>query len=565
MARLAWPEWMARYQREWAGPDLVAGLTAAAVVIPKALAYASIAGLPLQVGLYTVAVPMLVYAVLGSSGVLSVSTTTTIAILVSAGLDHAHPADAAALTVACATLACLVGVTLLAARLLRLGFIADFISEPVLVGFKAAIGVVIVVDQLPKLLGLHLDKGGFFHNVAALVKAVPQAPPATVIVGVAAIALLVALERWWPRAPAPLVAVAAGIAAVVALDLPAHGVATVGAVPTGLPALVLPDLQLVAALWPPALGIALMSFTETIAAGRAFASPGEPMPQPDRELLATGLSNLLGGLAGAMPAGGGTTQTAVNRSAGARSQLAGLLTALVAVGTMLVLAPLIGLMPEAVLAAVVIVYSVSLVDPAEFREIRQIRRTEFRWALAAFVGVVLLGTLQGVVAAIAISLVALAYQVSDPPVHRLGRKPGTNVFRPRTDEHPEDEYFEGLLIVRPEGRIFFGNAQRLGQKLRPLVAELKPRVLVLDLASVFDLEYTALRMLTEAERRLREEQGVALWLVGLNPGVLEMVRRSPLGDTLGRERMLFNLDVAVERYLALYGGEVLRASEGLTE
>ena len=204
-----------------------------------------------------------------------------------------------------------------------------------------------------------------------------------------------------------------------------------------------------------------MSFTETIAAGRAFATSEEPPLRPNQELLATGLANAGGALLGAMPAGGGTTQTAVNRLAGARTQLAELVTAGATLVTMLLLAPLIGLMPEATLAAVVIVYSIGLIKPAEFRAILKVRRTEFIWALAALAGVVLLGTLKGILVAIVVSLVALAYQVANPPVHVLGRKPGTNVFRPRSTEHPEDETFPGLLLLRLEGRVFFANAERI--------------------------------------------------------------------------------------------------------
>jgi anti-anti-sigma factor len=272
------------------------------------------------------------------------------------------------------------------------------------------------------------------------------------------------------------------------------------------------------------VGIALMSFTETVAAGRAFARSDEPMPGANRELFATGVANAAGALLGAMPSGGGTSQTAVNRQAGARSQLAEIVTAGVTLATMLFLAPLIGLMPQATLAAVVVA------------------------------GVMLLGTLKGILIAIILSLGALAYQVASPPVLVLRRKPGTNVFRPVSKEHPEDETFPGLLLVHLEGRLFFANAERIGQKVRELASEAKPRVVALDLSAVFDLEYTALKMLTEGERKVRED-GVELWLVGMTPAVLAIVQRSPLGQTLGRERMLFNLETAVERWKAR-GGDV---------
>jgi high affinity sulfate transporter 1 len=538
----------------WLRPDLVAGLTVAAVVIPKAMAYATIAGLPVEVGLYTAFLPMVIYAMLGTSRSLSVSTTTTIAILSAAALGQVAPqGEAAALVTACATLTALVGVILLAASVLRLGFVANFISEPVLTGFKAGIGFVIVLDQVPKLLGIHFAKGSFFHNLASIVQALPESSMATVAVGGITVAVLIGMERFARRVPAPLVAVAGSVAAVSLLGLQAQGVHTVGHVPTGLPSLTFPDSSLIARLWPAAVGIALMSFTETVAAARAFVQSGEPLLQPNRELLATGIANMGGALLGSMPAGGGTSQTAVNRFAGARTQVAELVTAGTTLLTMLLLAPVIGLLPDATLAAIVIVYSIGLIKPAEFRAILGVRRTEFVWALVALAGVVLLGTLQGIVVAIVVSLIALSYQVVDPPVHVLGRKPGTEVFRPRTPEHPEDETFPGLLMLRLEGRLFFFNAERVAQKIRPLIETVRPRVVAFDLGSVFDIEYTALKALTEAEERSRAN-GVLLWLVGLTPSVLNVIQHSSLGETLGRERMFFNLEQAVEKYRSLPAG-----------
>ena len=539
------------YEKAWLVLDVVAGLTAAAVVIPKAMAYATIAGLPVQVGLYTALVPTAIYALLGTSRPLSVSTTTTIAILTGAELAHAVPdGDTTALVAACATLTLLVGLMLAASAVLRLGFVANFISEPVLVGFKAGIGIVIVLDQIPKLLGVHVDRGPFLHTLVAIVDVLPQASLPTILVTTAMIGLLVVIEHRLPRAPAPLIAIAAGIVGMAVFDLQAHGVKTVGTVPGGLPPLTPPRWDLIPELWPAALGIALMSFTETIAAGRAFVASGEPTPEANRELLATGLANAGGAWLGSMPAGGGTSQTAVNRMAGARTQLAGLVAGAATLVTMLALARFIGLMPQATLAAVVVVYSMGLIQPAEFATILRVRRMEFVWALAALAGVVVLGTLKGILVAIVVSLFALAHQVADPPLHVLGRKRGTTFFRPLSEEHPDDETFPGLLILRPEGRIFFANAERLRDKIRPLIDAAKPKVVALHLRSVFDLEYSALKMLIEAEQRLRDE-GVLLWLVGLNPGVLAMVRQSPLGETLGRERLLFTLDNAVAKYRAM--------------
>jgi high affinity sulfate transporter 1 len=540
--------WLRGYPKEWLQPDLVAGLTAAAVVIPKAMAYATIAGLPVQVGLYTAFVPMAIYAVLGTSRPLSVSTTTTIAILAAADLGMVVPGgEPAQLMAAATTLTVLVGAMLLLASVLRFGFIANFISEPVLTGFKSGIGLVIVVDQIPKLLGIHFVKGTFFRNVVAIVAHLPQTSTATLILALVMLVLIFGLERFAPRAPAPLLAVAFGIAGSAFLALNRFGVETVGSIPRGFPAFAWPQLDLLEQMWPGAAGIALMSFTETIAAARAFGGPGEPRPVANQELLALGAANLGGGLFGAMPAGGGTTQTAVNRSAGARSQLAELVTAGASLATMLVLAPLIAPMPQATLAAVVVAYSVGLISPGEFRKIRQVRRIEFRWALIAFAGVVVLGTLRGILAAVIVSIVSLVQQTNNPPVYVVGRKRGTDVFRPLSDEHPDDETFPGLLMLRVEGRVYFGNAQRIGDKMLPLIDQARPKVVVIDCSALIDLEYTALKMLTEAEERLRRE-GLTLWMAALNPEVRRVVEQSPLGETLGRERMLFNLQSAVERY-----------------
>jgi sulfate permease, SulP family len=536
------------FEKQWARADVIAGLTAGAVVIPKALAYATIAGLPVQVGLYTACVPMIVYAFTGSSRALSVSTTTTLAILAANALGSVVTnGDAHALATANATLTLLVGALLVAAAVLRLGFVANFISEPVLVGFKAGVAIVIVVDQLPKLFGLHYPKGSFIHNVGAFFAGLPHLSASTLALAALTLIALVLLEHFTPRAPAPLFVVAAAIIAVAVFGLRGHGVETVGAVPAGLPSLTLPDVSLALRIWPDAMGIALMSFTESIAAARAFARNDEPAPDANRELLATGLANAGGALFGAMAAGGGTSQTAVNRQAGARTQLAGVVTAALALAVMLLFSPLMALMPHATLAAVVVFYSIGLFSPAEFRAILKIRRTEFVWALTACAGVVLLGTLEGILVAIIVSLFALAHQVSDPPVYAVKRIPGTNVFRRASSRHPDDEAFAGLLLLRPEGRIFFANAQRVAEKIRPLVNESAARIVVLDLSRVFDVEYTALKMLTEADARLAAH-GTTLWLAGLNPGVLAAVRHAPLGEALGEARMFYNLEHVVTKY-----------------
>ena len=299
-----------------------------------------------------------------------------------------------------------------------------------------------------------------------------------------------------------------------------------------------------------------MSFTETIAAGRAFAAGSDPRPAANRELVATGLANAAGGLLGAMPAGGGASQTSVNQRAGARSQLAGLVSAVAALAVLLFLAPAISLMPQATLATVVIVYSAELISLEEFRAIRAVRTHG-----AALVR----GGLRRRGGA--------RHAQGDPgggasprwrpwPTRptarrstRWGASPAPTSSGAGPAEHPEDETFPGLLLLRVEGRLYFGNAQRVLDLMAALVREAAPRVIVLECSAIFDLEYSALKMLAEAEQRVRERGG-ELWLAALNPEVLRVVLRSPLGQALGRERMFFTLQHAVERFQAVRPGAV---------
>jgi high affinity sulfate transporter 1 len=541
--------WLPSYRKEWLRFDLVAGLTTAAVVAPKAMAFAAIAGLPLVVGMYTSLVPLVIYAVLGTSRPLSVTTTSTIAILTLATLNRVAPGgDPTTLIAAAATLALLSGGYLVLAGFLRLGAIANFISDPVLIGFKSGIGMIIVLDQIPKMLGVHITKSSFFYDIVDICRRLPETSVPTLVLALAMLALMVGMERFTPRIPAPLVAVAIGIAVSTFFGLDKMGVALVGTVQAGLPAFALPDLSLVKQLWPDAMGIALMSFIETAAAGRAFIKQAEPHPDANRELVALGMANLAGSLFSNMPAGGGTTQTAVNNGAGARSQVAGLVAAAVVMATLLFLAPLLSLMPHATLAAVVVIASVGLVSPAEFRAIWKIRSMEFSWALLALAAVLLLGTLKGILAAVAVSMLALINHANRPPIFVLGRKPGTNVFRPLSPEHAEDETYPGLLLLRPEGAMYFANAFRVAERMRALVLEFAPKVLVLDGSAMPDIEFTALMMLIEGERNMQED-GAILWMAALNHAPLLAIHHSPLGERLGRERMFFTLEQAVEKYL----------------
>ncbi|MDG0818242.1 SulP family inorganic anion transporter [Bdellovibrio svalbardensis] len=528
--------------------DIFAGLTAATVIIPKAMAYATVAGLTVSVGLYTALVPLLVYAVLGTSRVLSVTSTTTLGILTAAEVTQLVPdGDLSKVFAVATTLTILVGVFLLIAAILRFGFIANFISTPVLIGFKAGIGLVIVLDQAPKLLGLHIAKQGFFQDAASLVTHLPDYSLMSLLVASGTFLLFFLLKKFAPQSPVSLIVVASSILASWLLNLQSSGVAIVGQIPQGLPPLTLPDLSLIQSLIPGALGIALMSFTESIAVARAFHKTGEPPINSNRELIATGAANAIGGLFGAMPCGGGTSQTAVVRAAGGSSQKTSIVVALASAATMLLLAPALAVMPYPTLAAIVIIFSVGLIEVKEFKEVRKIRNMEFRWALGACLGVLLFGTLKGIVIAIIMSLVGLSSQTANLRVSVLARKRGTNILRPYDPEkHPDDQLFERLLILRPEGRVFFLNAQNISVQITNLLAQYKPDILLMDMSRVPDLEYSALKMFIDGDQRLTSQGGIQ-WLAALNPNVLEVVRKSGWDKTLG-SRLFFNAEVAIDHY-----------------
>ncbi|AXK71786.1 SulP family inorganic anion transporter [Lysobacter sp. TY2-98] len=550
-ARALLPYGWRDYRWRWLPRDAMAGITTAAVVLPQTLAYAALAGVPAYVGLYTACVPALVYAFVGTSRALSVSSTATVAMLTGAALTGVAPfANADELVRASATLSLLTGLMLVIAAVLRFGFLANFISAPVLTGFRAGVAIVVLIEQLPRLFGLHIRSGRRLQEVADMAMSLPDTSWATLALGATSVFGILAMQRRWPRLPSTLIAVMFGTTLSFAFDLGAHGVEVVGRVPVGLPSLVRPNTALIGELWPAAMGIALMSFIQSLAAAQSVVRAGEPYPNADVELRALGMAGVGGSLFGCLPASGATMPSTVNDGAGARSQLSGLFVALLALVAMEWLAPLLERIPNATLAAIAIVFTAHLISPREFAAIRAVRRTEFTWALVAMLGVVAFGALRGIVVAIVVSLMSLAYQTLRPRLHVLRRKPGTRRFRPQTPRTSDDEDVPGLLVLRPEGRLFFGNAAYFGERIQPLIAESKPRVILLDLRAVFDIEYTALMALTDAEAKQRAA-GTDLWLAGMTPDVLETLRRAPLYATLGEGRIFASVADAIAAWDAL--------------
>jgi high affinity sulfate transporter 1 len=539
--------WLPGYRREWLRSDLSAGLASAAIVIPKAMACAVIAGLSVQSGLYTALAALLVYPLLGTSRLLSVSTTSTLAIMTAAAVAEVSKFEPGVAPGAVGmTVALLAGAAMLVAGAIRVGYLANFISTPVLTGFQAGAGAAIVVTQVGPVLGAAIHARSSLGVLSELPRAIGSAHLPTVLLSIAGIALLLLLERRAPRLPAALVFVVLSIAAAALFRIERFGVALVGQVPSGFPTPLLPDLSLAGRLWVPALGIALMSLTESVAAARSFARPEERRVDPDRELTAVGAANVACAALGGFPAGGGLSQTAVNDASGAKSQLAGAVTGLGVAITLLALSPVIGRLPKASLAALVIVVAASMIKPTRFRSILRVRSDEFVWALVAAFGVFFIGILEGVLIAVTISLLTLLYQANHPPVYEIAYCPDKGIFRKR-GTGPGEVTIPGLLVLRTEGRLHFANAFRAGELARALAIEARPKVIVFEMSAVPDIEYTALMSLDE---RVREdiERGVEVWLAAINPDLQKVIARSPLGMRLGPKRIFPDLFDAVEAY-----------------
>ncbi|MEV8632234.1 SulP family inorganic anion transporter [Streptosporangium sp. NPDC051023] len=528
--------------------DAVAGVTTAAVVLPQAAAYATIAGLPVQAGLYCALVPMIAYALTGTSRPLSVSTTSTLSALTATALALA-PAGTAPTTVA-ATLAVLTGVVLVAAGVLRLGFLADFISEPVMTGVKSGIGLSIVAGQLGTVIGVRTEGDKVFDRLLSALGKLGEAHLPTMLVSGGTILLLVALRRA-PRLPGPLVAMVVVTLVGAVADLASHGVATVGEVPSGLPSPLPPDLGLVKALAPTAVGVALLAFVESITAARIFRHREDPPLDTDRELLALGLANAAGGLFRAYPAAGGMTQSEMNDAAGARSQTAELVTALCAAVVLLFLAPALAPLPRAALGGLVLTIAVRLVDVRGLRAIWRATRPEFALACVTMLVAVGFGIMQGVGAAVVISLLLLLHQVNDPAVYPLGRDPDTGAYR-ALGRHPSDETEPGLLIVRVESRLYFANARRAAERVTALVeaAAPPPRTVLLDLTGVPGMDLTAVSALGELHAAL-EQQGFALRVAIESLEPAEILRRTGAWERLSAGgRMHPSVAAAVAAYRA---------------
>lgn len=500
------------YRREWLLGDTVAGLAAGAVVVPQAMAYATIANLPVQVGLYTCIVPMLVYALLGGSRAMSVSTTSTIATLTATTLVSAGVAagsDDALGSLMMLTL--LVGVILLLARLCRLGGLVENISGATVLGLKIGVGATVAVGQLPKLLGETVDFSGhgFLRSLVAAWQATESVNFVTVALSAGSIAVLLLCRRFAPRVPGTLLVVVGGILLVALGHLDRLGVELIEPVPAGLPLPGLPDLAQAAALVPGALAIAVMAFLESAAVARSLRQSTEPPVDSDQELVATGMANTLGSFFAAMPAAGGFSQSAVNRGAGARTQVATIVTVVLAVLVALFFGPILSLLPEATLAALVFIAVVGLVDVPQLVRWARISRVDF-WIATA---VALVGLTAGLLPAVAVGVVAtlilVLRELNVPRVTVAGRR-------------------GGVVALDLERGLYTANALANEQLVLDTVSAQEQPVtaVVLGLRQQAIMTITVLDVLEDLDRELGR-RGTVLHLAALPDAATAVARRTP--------------------------------------
>ena len=556
--------WLPAYQPQWLQHDIVAGVTLAAYGIPVSLAYASLAGLPPQYGIYCYLVGGLAYALFGSSRQLAIGPTSAISMLVGvtvagmAGGDPVRWASIAALT------ALLIAVMCVVAWLFRLSSLVNFISETILLGFKAGAALTIALTQLPKLFGVKGGGEAFFERITVLAGQLPDTNLAVLAFGLAALAVLLLGEKFLPGRPVALFVVVLSIVVLSVTPLGALGFKVVGALPQGLPAFHLPGLRPsdVDGVIPLAFACLLLSYVESVSAARALAQAHGDEIDPRQELLGLGAANLAAGLFQAYPVAGGLSQSSVNDKAGARTPLA-LVFASATIGLCLMfLTGLLANLPNVVLAAIVLVAVKGLINLTELRHVWRVSRFEFAVSMVAFAAVLLLGILKGVIVAVLVSMLLLIRRAAHPHVARLGRIPGTRLFSD-VERHLENQPVEGVAVFRPEASLLYFNAEYVRAAIRRhVLADGEPvRLVICDLSISSVVDLAGARMLSMLAGELRAA-GIALRLVGAHAAARDMLRMEGLEERVGLlDRRLTVADAVDEFEAGRQGGKIATAKD----
>jgi len=540
--------WLPHYDRAWLRGDITAGIAVTALVVPKNLGYAGIAGVPLQNGLYAAAAGALIYALFCTSRHISTGPSSSLAAVAGgAVLVTSLGGKDAAQLVAAITLA--TGLLFLLFAIFRLGWIAQFLSKAVITGFLAGAAVDVVIGELPKLTGTSSSGDNAWRELWTWLQGLGDVHWTTLLVGAVSLAVILSLRFLAPVVPGALVLVVGGLVVSYAFDLGSHGVALVGHVPRGLPAPKLPPFSIVedhyAVIVIAAFALLLIGFSQTAGDARAFAARHHYRIDVDQESVAQGMANVGAGVFQGMPVSTSLSASSLNESAGAMTPVASLTTGVLVLLTLIVLAPVFSHLPKAVLGAVIIDAVVfGMIDVAELRRLYRVTRFDFWVAAAAIVGVLSAGVLAGVVIGVALSLLWLIYVATRPPMPVLGREAGTDVFRD-LDEHPDDETFPGVAVVRLDGGLFFATAEALENRVRELIEGGDGvRTLVLDLEGVDFIDSQGASKLTELHW-LTESNGIAFRLARVKPHILRVLRTDGIVDLIGADHIHGNVDRAV--------------------
>ncbi|WP_314245170.1 SulP family inorganic anion transporter [Streptomyces kutzneri] len=540
------------YRRSWLGRDALAGITVAAYLVPQVMAYAAVAGLPPVVGLWAVLPAMVLYASTGSSRLLSVGPESTTALMTAVAVGPLAGGDPGRYAVLAAGLAVVVGLVSLAAWAVRLGFLADLLSRPVLVGYLAGVALIMIVDQLPRLTGVRATGSGFFSQLYTFALDVSHVHRPTAFLAALVLVLLLVAPRYWQLVPRPLLVLVVATALVAAFGLDdRYGIAVIGSVPSGLPVPALPSPGDLPQLVIPALGILLVGYSDVILTARAFADRDDPLPlDPNRELLALGAANLGAGLMQGFPVSSSASRTALAQAAKARSQAYSLFAALAVVMVLLFLGPLLAHTPSAVLGAIVVYAAVRLVELGEFRRLAAFRRRELLLALGCLLGVLAFGILYGVLIAVTLSVVELLARVARPHDAVEGMVPGLAGMHD-VDDYPAARTVPGLVIYRYDSPLFFANAENFRRRALAAVDEQSPptRWFVLNTEANVEVDITALDAV-DALRQELADRGIVLALARVKQELREDLDAYGLTASVGADRIYPTLPTALEAYRA---------------
>ena len=555
-------DWLPRYERSALRGDVLAGIAVAAMIVPKDLGYAGIAGVPVQNGLYAAAAGAIVYALFCTSRHISTGPSSSLAAVAGGAVlvSGVGESEAAGLV---AAITLVTGALFLVLAALRLGWIARFLSRAVVTGFLAGAAVDVVIGELPKLTGTETSGETSWAELASWIRSLGDTSATTLAVGAVALAVILVLRFSAPRVPGALVLVVGGLLATPLFNLDTHGVALVGEVPRGLPTPTLPDLdvftQHYATILAASAGLLLIGFSQTAGDARAFAARHRYRVDVDQESVAQGMANVAAGAFRGMPVSTSLSASSLNESAGARTPLASLVTGALVILTLVALAPLFSDLPKAVLGAIIIDAVIfGMIDIAELRRLRRVKPFDFWVAATAIVAVLSAGVLAGVVIGIALSLVWLVYVATTPQIPLLGREPGTNVFR-----DAGEETFPGLAMVRLDGGLFFATAEALDERIRALVQDADPplHAVLLDMESVDFVDSQGAATLAEI-LDFTESAGVRLSLARVKPTVASVLASDGVLQRLGEDRVHGSIPLAVDAELAARAEVTAAGAEG---